>query len=221
MKTCAIMQPTYLPWLGYFDLMDSADIFVILDHVQFSKQSWQQRNKVRDKKGEQLLTLNVRKASTSECRINEVVLDHVKKPLIKHLKSIKTMYAKSRNFSEVFPELEEIYGGEYTYLADFNIDLIRYGARKMGIHTEFIKSSTLNISLPKVEGIIEVCKKVSCSHYLSPVGSRVYIDENNIFEENGINLKYQDYEHITYNQIGYTDFISHLSFIDYLFNRGD
>ena len=218
-KTCVIMQPTYLPWLGYFDLIASADVFVFLDHVQYSKQSWQQRNKIRDKNGEQLLTLNVKRAPVKEHRISEVLIDHNKKPLVKHLKSIKGMYAKSRNFNEVFIKLEEIYSGEHTYLSDFNIELIRYGMSEMDITTETIRSSSLQVSGPRVEGIVEICRKLGCNRYLSPVGSQKYIDQNNIFKQQGITLKYQSYEHIVYKQIAYPDFISHLSFIDYLFNR--
>lgn len=219
MKTCVIMQPTYLPWLGYFDLIKSSDVFVFLDHVQYSKQSWQQRNKVRSENGEQLLTINVKKASTKEYRINEVLIDHGKKPLTKHLQSIRTLYAKAKNFSVIFPELEEIYSREYVYLADLNMDLIKYGMQKFGITTESTNSSTLGVTRPKVEGIIEICKALNCYHYLSPVGSKDYIDANNIFDINGITLEYQSYEHIVYKQIGYTDFISHLSFIDYLMNK--
>ena len=219
MKTCVIMQPTYLPWLGYFDLMKSADVFVFLDHVQYSKQSWQQRNRIRDGNGEQLLTMHARRAPTRECRIDEVMIDHSKKPLTKHLKSIRTMYARSRNFGVIFPELEELYGRDYVYLVDLNMDLIKYGAEKLGISTETIRSSELEVSSPKVGGIIEICRKVGCDRYLSPVGARNYIEENDVFAENGIVLAYQDYEHVVYDQIGYEDFVSHLSFIDYLFNE--
>lgn len=219
MKTCVIMQPTYLPWLGYFDLIRSANIFVFLDHAQFSKQSWHQRNKIRDRNGIQMLTVPVLKDSAWEMPINQVQIDLVKIPHVKHLKSIQACYGKSKNFAEIFPELEEIYNKRHEKLVDLNIDLILYGCKKLGITTETERSSNLNLFKPKVEGIIEICKRLGCNHYLSPVGSKEYIDENNIFEENGISLEYQNYKHIEYQQMNYPDFISHLSFIDYLFNK--
>ena len=95
MSTCVIMQPTYLPWLGYFDLINSADVFVFLDHAQYSKQSWHQRNKIRDKNGEQMLTIAVTKESSKEKPINNVLIDLNKKPLVKHFKSIQANYAKN------------------------------------------------------------------------------------------------------------------------------
>ena len=219
MKTCVIMQPTYLPWLGYFDLIKSADVFVFLDHAQFSKQSWQQRNRVRDKNGELMLTIPVTKSSSWEKPICQVEIDHAKKPLIKHIKSIKSIYGKALNFSSIYPELENIYGKNHKFLAELNIELIKFGCKEMGIATEMVRSSTLGYSKPKVEGIIEICKHFNCQNYLSPVGSKEYIEENDIFTENGINLAYQNYTHITYEQMNYSNFISHLSFIDYLFNK--
>lgn len=219
MKTCVIMQPTYLPWLGYFDLINKADVFVFLDHVQFSKQSWQQRNKIRDRNGEQLLVVPVKKGGLKEYRIKDVLIDSNRNPLIKHLKTIKNNYAKAKNFSEIFPELEEIYSKKFDTLADLNIGLILYGCEKMGLKKEMIRSSTLDLVGNKVDGLISICKLVGADHYHSPLGSKDYIDECNIFEKNSIQLSYQEYNQPEYKQITYDDFISNLAFIDYLFNR--
>ena len=109
MKTCVIMQPTYLPWLGYFDLIRNADVFVILDHVQFSKQSWQQRNRVRDKRGEVMLTVPVKHSGLKETIIKDVEVDHARKPLVKHMRSIQNCYSKSINFDSIAAELELLY----------------------------------------------------------------------------------------------------------------
>lgn len=219
MKTCVIMQPTYLPWLGYFDLIQSADIFVFLDHAQFSKQSWHQRNRIRDKNGVLTLTIPVTKLSSWKKPIFQVEIDYTRKPHIKLLKSIQSIYGKSSNFKAIYTGLEKIYLKNHRCLVDLNIELIEFGCYKMGILTEKYRSSTLGYSKPKVEGIIEICQHFNCDTYLSPIGSKEYIDANNIFEVNGINLKYQNYEHLKYDQMNYPDFISHLSFIDYLFNK--
>ncbi len=218
MKTCVIMQPTYLPWLGYFDLIKSSDTFVFLDHVNFSKQSWQQRNRIRDKKGEIMLTVPVHKPKSDESSINKILIDYLKIPHIKHLKSIKSCYGKSKNFKIIFDELENIYNEEHKFLVDLNLSLIKYGCKKLKIDSKIQYSSLMNIEGKKIEGIIEICKKTNSNIYLSPVGARDYISNSKIFVENKINLKFQNYDHPKYNQMGYNNFISHLSFIDYLFN---
>lgn len=218
MKTCVIMQPTYLPWLGYFDLIKNSDTFVFLDHVNFSKQSWQQRNRIRDKKGEIMLTVPVHKPKSGENSINKILIDYVKIPHIKHLKSIKACYGKSKNFKIIFDELEKIYNEEHKFLVDLNLDLIKYGCKKLKIDSKIHYSSLMNIKGKKIEGVIEICKKLNSDIYLSPYGASDYIKDSKIFLENKINLEFQNYVHPTYNQMGYNNFISHLSFIDYLFN---
>jgi hypothetical protein len=218
MKTCVIMQPTYLPWLGYFDLINKSDVFVYLDHVQFSKQSWQQRNKIRDRNGELVLTIPIKHHAHKETFINEVEIDNKQSPLKKHFKSIQLNYIKSKNYKLIIEEIEEIYSKEYNLLMDLNVELIRFGCKRMGLQSDFIYSSSLDVEGQRVEALIDMCKKLGATHYLSPLGSKTYIDENNIFEENGIRLSYQEYTHPVYQQINYDNFISHLAFIDYLFN---
>lgn len=215
---CAIMQPTYLPWLGYFDLIRNVDKFVIYDHVQFEKQSWQQRNRIRNKEGDLMLTMAVKYDKGLERNIKDVKIDHSRNFLGKHLNSIKHSYARAKNFSVVFPEIESIYQKENEFLIDLNLDLIRLGMKYLSIEKEFLFSSTMDVQGQKVDAIIDVCKKLDADKYLSPVGSKSYIDENNIFPDNNIELSYQDFHHPEYKQINYPDFISHLSFIDYLFN---
>ncbi len=218
MKTCVIMQPTYLPWLGYFELIEKSDVFVFLDHVQFSKQSWQQRNKIRDKKGEILLTVPVKNNKFKESKINSILIDSSKNVLQKHLKSIQLNYQKTKNYSLYFDELEKIYSKEYEKLIDLNIELIKFGCNILNIQSNFIFSSELNVVGDRVESLIDICKKVDSNIYLSPVGSKEYIDKNNIFDINNIELSYQNYTHPIYQQANYNNFISHLSFVDYIFN---
>ncbi len=218
MSTCVIMQPTYLPWLGYFDLIKNSDTFIFLDHVNFSKQSWQQRNRIRDKKGEIMLTVPVHKSKNDENSINKILIDSLKIPHIKHLKSIKACYGKSKNFKKIFDELKKIYSEEHKFLVDLNLSLINYGCKKLKIDSKIHYSSLMNIEGKKIDGIIEICKKVNSDIYLSPIGASDYIKDSKIFLENKIRLKFQNYDHPVYNQMGYNNFISHLSFIDYLFN---
>ncbi len=219
-KTIVIMQPTYLPWLGYFNLIQEADVFVFYDHVQFSKQSWQQRNKIRDKNGEILLTIPVKHTATKEDSINNVKIDFTRKPLQNHYKSIELNYANAAYAQELLPELKEIYFAPYQHLSELNIALIMWGCKKFHITSQFVYSSNLSVEGDRVEALVTICKHYSADKYLSPVGSKNYIDNNNIFAQNGIELKYQSFAHPVYQQKKYTDFISHLGFIDFLLNCG-
>lgn len=215
----AIMQPTYLPWLGYFDLMRSANLFIIYDHVQFEKQSWQQRNRIRNKEGEIMLTIPVSKTNGLATRIKDVRIDLARNPLRKHLESIKFAYQKARNFSIFYPELERIYTQEYTFLLDINMRLIEFGAKALGLSPRFLFSSEMGIGNGRVESLIEICKQNGITNYFSPIGSKGYIEQNDLFLPNGIKLTYQNYSPSQYPQLRYPDFISHLSFIDFLFNQ--
>lgn len=214
----AIMQPTYLPWLGYFDLIRNVDLFIIYDHVQFEKQSWQVRNRIRNRAGELMLTVPVIHDKGLIRSINEVKIDYSRNVLSKHLTSIKFSYSRSERFQDLKTELEEIYNSSYELLIDLNVKFIRFGMKLLNIDTEIRFSSSMNVQGNKVEALIDVCKKNSIDHYLSPVGSKTYIDENNIFNECDIELAYQDFSHPVYQQFQYPDFISHLSFIDFLLN---
>ena len=218
MKTCAIMQPTYLPWLGYFDLIRNADVFVIYDHVQFEKQSWQQRNRIRNKEGELMLTVPVLYGTGLKRAIKDVKIDHSRNVISKHLSSIKFSYGRSNNFDVVYSSIESIYQRKHEFLIDLNIDLINLGMQFLNIKKEFIFSSTLDVQGKQVEALIDICKKVQADHYLSPVGAKIYIDENNLFPQKGIELRYQTFQFPSYQQVNYPNFISHLSFVDYLFN---
>jgi len=215
---CAIMQPTYLPWLGYFDLIRNVDLFVIYDHVQFEKRSWQQRNKILLQGNELILTVPVISKSKYFQSIREVEIDETQHFVNKHLNSIKAAYSKSKNFNMIYGELTNIYKQNHKLLSEINLDLIDLGMRYLSIKSKLLFSSSLNIETQKVNALIDICKKIGANKYLSPVGSKIYIDENNIFPENNIELSYQKFSYPVYKQLNSKNFTSHLSFIDYLFN---
>lgn len=215
MKTLVVMQPTYLPWLGYFELMKQSDVFVFYDHVQFSKQSWQQRNRVYGKAGETMLTVPVIQRQGQP--ISEVEIDPASNFVRKHLETLKQCYGKAPGFTALFPELAAVYGKGHRLLKDLNCDLIRLGRERLGVGNEFKFSSELGVTGDKVESLVGLCKSVGADRYYSPAGSRGYIEENNLFEKEGIQLDFQAYEHPVYSQ-GAKEFKSHMAFVDYLFN---
>jgi len=219
-KTVAIMQPTYLPWLGYFSLMDQADTFVFLDSVQFNKRSWQQRNRVKSAQGIGFLTVPVLTKGRRHQKICEVKIDQTQHFPEKHLEAIETDYCKAPFFSDHWKELFEIFMQDHQYLADLNITLVKWLKARLGIDVEFARSSLMNTRGKKVALLIDICKQLGAERYLSPFGSREYIEKNNLFRENGIELCYQDYAHPQYKQL-HGSFTPYLSALDLLFNEGE
>ena len=219
MKTASIMQPTYLPWLGYFDLTNRSDIFVFLDTVQLDKRSWQQRNRIKTPNSEIMLTVPVLTKGRFNQEIRDVEIDISQRFEKKHFNSIQLNYKNSKYYKLYIGELEEIFISKTSRLANLNIKLIKWLSSKIGIKTKFISSSELDVSGSKTELLINICKKINANHYLSPIGSKSYIEKNNLFNNSGIQLSYQNYQHPTYNQL-FGDFIPYLSVIDLLFNEG-
>ena len=220
MKTVSIMQPTYLPWLGYFDLTNRSDIFVFLDTVQLDKRSWQQRNRIKTPNSEIMLTVPVLTKGRFNQEIRDVEIDVSQRFEKKHFNSIHFNYKNSKYYKLYIGELEEIFFSKISRLANLNIKLIKWLSSKIGIKTKFISSSELDVSGSKTELLINICLKINANHYLSPIGSKNYIEKNNLFTSSGIQLSYQDYQHPTYNQL-FGDFIPYLSVIDLLFNEGE
>lgn len=217
--TIAVMQPTYLPWVGYFDLIDQVDEFVLLDDVEFSKQSWQQRNRIKTANGVQWLTVPVLTKGKLGQTIAETRISTVSKGVDKHASSISQSYSRASCFSEYGDEFGATLRETREHLVDLNVDLISWFCTQFGITTRMTKSSSLSVGGKKVERLLNICEALGARCYVSPPGSKVYIDENNLFEPNQIRLVYQNYQHPSYAQL-YGDFVSHLSAVDLLFNEG-
>jgi len=214
-----ILQPTYLPWMGYFEMIESSDIYIVLDHVQFEKQSWQQRNKIKTSHGWQLLTVPVIKDSGREIKIKDVRIDNSSEWAAKHWRAITLNYSKAEFFKDYSIEIGNIYESRCEKLVNLNTSLILLIAKLMGLNKKIIYSSQLSVPGSRVEKLIGLCKQVNADTYLSPAGSAEYIEEKNIFPDNGIRLEYHNFNFPVYRQL-YGDFISHLSALDLLFNEG-
>ena len=217
------MQPTFNPWLGYFDLIDYVDKFIFLDIVQLVRRSWQVRNKIKINGKEYFLTLPIKKLKTrDEEIIYEAIIDdhlNIKK---KFLNTLNTYYKKSKFYSEVHPFISSLILYETQYLSEYNINLITNISKKLNIKTEFIilsKTSFKSIH-KKGELILDICKFFDATAYISPIGSKTYLDNYlKEFKKNNIPVYYQNYNHPFYNQIG-NNFISYLGIIDLLYNEG-
>jgi len=218
------MQPTYVPWVGYFDLMDSVDMFVYYDNVQMKHRYWDVRNRIKTAQGELYLTVPVSKKihrdnrtfCNAEVNYNGLWCD-------KHIKSIKNNYKKTAFFEDVVSMLAACFKKKPKYLADLNIEIIDSIKSSLGITTKTVRaSSLLNVPGKKDEKLVNMCKSLLMEDYLSPIGARDYINEISLggeFVRQGLNLFYQNYKHPVYEQ-GYGDFLSHMSIVDLLCNYG-
>jgi len=217
-KRVAIMQPTYLPWCGYFGLLDYVDVFVFLDNVQYSHRSWQQRNRIKGPDGEVLLTVPIQ-SSSKQGNINNVLVDLNSNPLLKHLKSLRHSYSNSNYFSEIISHLGPILNSTTVFLSDLNIALVKEIAKMLGFATPMLKASDLNSVGVRENLLTSICREIGATEYVSPPGSKVYLDGTVAFEKANVELKYFHFKHPIYKQ-RFGDFLPHLSVVDLLFNVG-
>ncbi len=216
----AINQPTYLPWLGYFDLIDSVDLFVVLDNVQFVRQSWQHRNRIKTPGGLHWLTVPVAFRGRFGQLINEV---EIRDPGFchDHVRAIELAYRRSKYFREYFPEIKQrIERLSSGLLVDLNLGLIHGAMDVLGIRKPVVRASSLPVSGKRTELLARICSAVGADEYLSPLGSAEYlVSEQNVLREKGIGIFLQRYQHPRYCQL-FGPFAEFASLIDLLFNEG-
>lgn len=215
-----VLQPTYLPWMGYFGMIDIADTFVFYDDIQFSVQSWQQRNKIKSTNGD-WMWLSVPIVRKFGQNINEVQVNNSSNWRKKHWSSIYQSYAKAPCFKDYKEEIERIYQKEWEYLNDLSISIIEKLSELLGVNMpKFIKSSELtDITGEKSDRLLFVLEKMGADEYISGPAAKDYIEIDK-FKEKGIKLYWYEYQHPVYPQIK-GEFIPYLSAIDLLFNTGD
>ena len=216
----AISQPTYLPWMGYFDLIDQVDLFVILDSVQFEKQSWQQRNRIKTKTGLQWLTVPVKFRGKFGQQIRDVEIRD-ETFWRTHVRAIELAYGRAPHFETYFPALSRLMqdrsGGR---LMDLNVALLRFLMHAFQVRTALVFASDLAQDGKRTELLAKICCAAGATEYLSPLGSAEYLlAEEHILRDCGIKVAFQHYEHPEYRQL-FPPFIPFASAIDLLFNEG-
>jgi len=215
----AIMQPGYLPWLGFFDLMYHCDKFVFFDDVQYTKKDWRNRNRIRTKDGWMWLTVPVITKERRFQLISEVEINNTINWPRKHLTSLMVNYAKAPYFDMYYSELKEILSGrEWKYLAEVNVALISWMAKKLGIMVPCIMSSTLGVGGEKEEHIINICRVLGASQLYDSKAAKAILNCSRITEA-GISCEFQDYCHPQYQQ-AHRPFIPYMSVVDLLFQCG-
>ena len=210
------MQPSYIPWIGYFEQILNVDVFIFYDDVQYTKNDWRNRNKIKTHGGSSWLSIPVN--SSIKQNINEIFVDDTKKWRVKHLKSIKQYYSKSKYFKEIYHILEKGIKSDTASLSSISINIIKDITKYLEINTKFYLSSDLNIVGDKNTRLINICKHFNASTYYSGLSAKKYVNAK-LFYENNIDLAFQNYKHPKYTQL-YGDFLPYLSIIDLLFNYG-
>jgi hypothetical protein len=217
----AIAQPTYLPWLGYFDLLDQVDKFVLLDTVQFEKQSWQQRNRIKTPTGLLWLTVPVVFRGRLGQRIVDVEIREAEF-WRDHLRAVELNYRRAPFFDEYYPELKEIMRSASSglRLAELTIGLFRWLSKAVGVKTTIVRSSELAVDGKRTHLLAEICSLLAATTYVSPLGSADYLlNDLPILTGQGVDVVFQHYEHPSYRQL-FPPFQSHASVLDLLFNVG-
>ncbi len=214
----SIHQPAYFPWLGYYDRIAKSDIFIILDTVQYQKNSFQNRNKIRTNIGWSWITVPViTKKILYEKNINQIEIDYSQNWNIKHLKSIKQVYTKAKNFEKIFPLIENILKKKWLNLADLSYETTICFFDILEIDTKIIRTSELKpFKENKSDLILEICKRFDTSKYLSGPNGKNYLNEKK-FENESINIEYHNFIHPFYSQ-NYKGFEANMSVIDLLMN---
>lgn len=216
-----ILQPTFMPWIGFFDLIDQSDVLIILNDVQFSKQSWQQRNRLRTSEGLGILSVSVKSAGRSHQLINEVELanDSVVEKL---LRSIQGYCARAPFFRDLFPDFSAAMrsGAVDGHLAELNIALIKWIMQYLGLNVPMLRSSELLTQGKRGEYVAALCEEVGANRYLSPAGAADYlVEDREAFDQRGISVWLHVYEHPQYRQC-FKPFEPYASVMDLIFNAG-
>jgi hypothetical protein len=216
----AIHQPNYLPYIGFFQKMALVDVFVILDVVQFSKDSYTQRTKIRTKDGWIWLTIPIEKKYCFK-PIRDIYMPQDEKWFKKHKMSIKSNYSKYKFIDDKFIDEYYSYPGNFKKLHEFNEYGIFYLKDKFRINTRIVRASELNIDekLKSTDLLVDIVKKVEGDIYISGSGGKNYMDAKK-FLINKIKLKHFEFKPIEYPQ-RWDGFEPYMSAIDLLFNVGE
>lgn len=218
MKKVAVIQSNYIPWKGYFDIIHDADLFIFHDDLQYTKNDWRNRNKIKTMQGVSWLSIPV--GSREDRLICEVELNDSSWSR-KHWNMIKQFYSKTPYFKKYQGYFEHIYlESSWTNLSELNQLLIIGISREfLGIQTQFMDSRIFNLKLKKLDRLIELLQSAKADLYISGPSARAYIDEN-IFLQAGIELIYKDYSGYPEYQQLFPPFEHAISILDLLFNCG-
>lgn len=217
---CAIVQPSYIPWRGYFDIIQRSDVFVFYDDVQYDTRGWRNRNLVKTPHGPRWLTIPVHAHNAQVEHIPIMAIQTAGDEWAhQHLRTLTRLYSRAPHFEMMLPWLDRVFAAPPPLLADFTIATTIDLAEMVGITgTRFVRSSTLAVTGAKTERLINILLKVGATHYLSGPTARAYLDEG-MFRDHGITLEWMSYDYRKYPQL-YPPYDPHVTVLDLLFMTG-
>lgn len=218
-KRVAILQSNYIPWKGYFDLINMVDEFILYDDMQYTRRDWRNRNKIKTQQGLLWLSIPVQAKGNYHQPIKDMLVSDPNW-CFEHWKTIKHHYARAKWFSKYAGALEELYRGTTERrLSEINHRFLTAMCGLLGIETRITWSMDYQLADGKTERLVELCKQAGATEYISGPAAKDYI-EANLFAEAGIELRWMDYsEYRQYEQL-HGLFEHHVSIIDLIMNEG-
>jgi hypothetical protein len=216
-----ILQPSYIPWRGYFELIHRADVFVFYDDVQYDKHGWRNRNRIKSANGTQWLTIPVNaKGNVSDgLLLSDARIVWAQDWPRKHLASLRQSYARAPHFADYAAMLDELYARRPERLVELTIDATLMIAKWLGItRTRFVRSSELGVAGSRTERLVQILRRVDATHYVSGPSAKSYIDPA-VFERAEIELEYIVYDYAPYEQL-HPPYDPQVSVLDLLFMTG-
>lgn len=215
----SIHQPNYFPYYGYFHKIKNCNIFVFLDNVTFSNNSYINRNRIKTQKGLTWLTVPVVKTNILKTSIKDISISNISDWATKHWNIIDNSYNKSKYFQIYKNFFRSVYDKKWENLCDLNVYTVQKICEILNIDTNFIRASELNVKGSGSDIILNICKELNADIYFSGISGKSYLNELD-FKKNNIQIIYQNFEHPVYPQL-FGQFISNLSIIDVIFNIED
>jgi hypothetical protein len=215
----SINQPAYLPWLGYFHRIAVSDVHIVLDHVQFEKNSFVNRNRLRTSQGWCWMTVPVRTAGRfGRLAIADLVIDNARDWRRKHWDTIRQYYSRSRYFAEHGSFLFALYERSWLKLADLCEHVTSYLLDAFAIKTRVLRSSNFQVQGKGSDLVLNLCRAVGARTYLSgPLGRRYLVEGD--FRQANIRVTYHEYRHPVYEQV-FQPFEPYMAALDLLLNQG-
>lgn len=218
-RTLVVSQPMFLPWVGLFEQVRLADVFIHYDDVQLPQgRSFMSRVQLKSANGVSWLTVPIDHTKSGKL-LNEVVLFESEEWRDKHLRTIRHAYAKRPYFDLMFELIEKIYSQPTDHLAEFNIKAIEQIAQWLGLAPQFMRSSAMGVAGASTERLVDLCEAVNCDVYVTGHGALNYLNHQ-LFEDKGISVRYIDYKKVPYEQ-GHIEFTPYVSILDAIANCGE
>ncbi|CCJ47461.1 MULTISPECIES: WbqC family protein [Bordetella] len=222
-RVCAIHQPNFFPWLGYFDKIVRADVFVLLDDVQYQKTggNWTNRVQMMIGPASKWVTAPVDRSYSGVRRIREIRFSPVEKDWREKMcRTIVSAYGRAPHFREIFPLIESLVMYRHDFLAEYNINAIKSLCRELGIpEHKLVNSSVFDLASVSTDLLVDLTRAVGAGVYLCGGGAASY-QEDHKFADSGIALEYQNFRHPVYPQHGRIEFTPGMSMLDALMETG-